>query len=63
MTKVKLTIIVDLDDNVYLLRNQEEVDWLFTEILSDRGTLILHSNDIGDTVGPVSKVENVHFVD
>jgi len=61
MSKVKMTIEVELDDDIYNLSNETERLWLENEIFCGDGNLTLHSNDIGDEVGIVKKVRNVSF--
>ena len=60
--RIKLTIEVELDDTVFLLRTDEEKMWLENEILVGDGNLILHSNDIGDSVGVVKRVANIQYL-
>lgn len=55
---LKLTIEVQLDDDVYDASEEEKL-WMENEILIGDGSLILHSNEIGDTIGEVKKVSNV----
>lgn len=50
--KIKLTIEVELED-AFNLADEEEKIWFENEVLTGNGTLILHSNEIGDTVGVV----------
>ena len=59
--KVQMTIIVEIDDNVYS-NSEDELLWLENEILVGDGSLILHSNEIGDEVGIVKSVKNVKYV-
>lgn len=58
---VKMTIEVELEDDMYNLDDDNERLWLENEILVGDGNLILHSNDIGDSVGVVKKVRNVSY--
>ena len=58
---LKLTIEVKLDDDVYG-NSEEEKLWMENEILIGDGTLLLHSNEIGDTIGEVKKVSNVQWL-
>ena len=58
---LKLTIEVKLDDEVYG-NSEDEKLWMENEILIGDGTLLLHSNEIGDTVGEVKKVSNVQWL-
>ena len=58
--KVKMTITLLLDDQLY--PNTEEVRlWLENEIFVGDGSLILHSNEIGDEVGVVKLCRNIQF--
>lgn len=43
--------------------DEQERLWLENEIFVGDRNLIVHSNDIGDTVGWVSKVTNVQYVE
>ena len=45
-----------------ILLFEEEKMWFENEVLIGDGTLMLHSNEIGDTVGIVKKVSNVQYV-
>lgn len=57
--KVKLTITVELTD--YELDNEEK-EWYKKDILISGDGLILHSNEIGDSLGQILKVENVRWI-
>jgi hypothetical protein len=59
MAKLIMTVELDIDDEMY--GDDEEKSWLLNDILTgDKGQLLLHSNEIGDTVGAI-KVLSVHF--
>ena len=58
---LKLIIEVKLDDDVYG-NSEDEKLWMENEILIGDGTLLLHSNEIGDTIGEVKKVSNVQWL-
>ena len=58
---MKLTIEVELDE-AYFFTDEEEVMWLENEILVGDGTLVLYSNEIGDTIGEVKKVSNIKYL-
>jgi len=58
---LKLTIEIKLDDKVYE-NSEDEKLWMENEILVGDGTLLLHSNEIGDTIGEVKKVYNVQWL-
>ena len=58
---LKLTIEVKLDDDVYG-NSEDEKLWMENEILIGDGSLLLHSNEIGDTVGQIKKVTNVQWL-
>ena len=49
------------DDEVYG-NSEDEKLWMENEILVGDGTLLLHSNEIGDTIGEVKKVSNVQWL-
>jgi len=60
--RLKLTIEVVLEDGFYNNTDEEKL-WLENEILVGDGSLFLHSNEIGDTVGEIKKVTNVQWID
>jgi hypothetical protein len=49
--KIKVTTVFDIDENVFGTE-ESEMEW-FREMIADKENtmLILHSNDIGDTIG------------
>jgi hypothetical protein len=53
-----MTIVFELDDNVYG-NTEDELLWLENEILVGNRTLILHSNEIGDSLGEITSVKNL----
>lgn len=60
--KVKMTIEVEIDDNLYSSR-PEEILWLENEVLVGDGNLILHNNDpIGDMVGTITSVKKIKWL-
>ena len=59
--KIKMTIIVELDDELYSDSEDEKL-WLENEILVGDGNLILHSNDVGDEVGVVRSVKKIQYL-
>ena len=58
---LKLTIEVKIDDAVFG-NSEEEKLWMENEILIGDGTLLLHSNEIGDTVGEIKKVSCIQWL-
>ena len=61
MKKVKMVIELEYDDTIIHHDNKEGIDWFYGEILHEtKGELLLHSNNIGDTLGSVRviSVEN-----
>jgi len=59
--KIRLTIEVELEEGYGDL--EEELLWLENEILVGDGSLILHSNEVGDSVGVVKSVKNIKYLD
>ena len=57
----KITIEFELDDAVFS-KSEEEILWLENEILVGDGSLLLHSNEIGDTIGEIKKVSNITWI-
>jgi hypothetical protein len=49
--KIKVSAVLNIDENVYGTE-ESEMEW-FREMIADKENtmLILHSNDIGDTIG------------
>lgn len=60
--KIQLTIVVDIEDNVYG-DSEEEKLWMENELLIGDGSLILHSNEIGDTVGVIKSVKILKYIE
>jgi len=58
---LKLTIEVNLDDEVYN-NSEDEKLWMENVILVGDGTLLLYSSEIRDTIGEVKKVSNVQWL-
>jgi len=57
MTKIVMTIELDYDAELMHGDDPESKNWFFGQILNkDLGKLVLHSDDIGDTVGTVRVV-------
>lgn len=61
--KVRMTVEVDLGDSFINYKDDEERMWAENEIFIGDGSLILHSNEIGDCVGEVTKVSNLTWVE
>lgn len=60
--RIRMNIEVNIDDDLYSLRDEDEKLWLENEILIGDGSLILHSNEIGDEVGVIKKVRNIEYL-
>lgn len=58
--KVKLTIELEINEEVFE-NSEEQKLWIEKEILVCDGRLILHSNEIGDTLGEIKKVSNIKW--
>lgn len=56
MKKVKLVIELSYDEIMHG-NSPEEISWFFGQVLGDKVGLMLHSNEIGDTVGTVEVLE------
>lgn len=51
--KIKIEAVIEVEDDVwYSHADQEELEW-FKSLLNDKEStmLILHNNDVGDTIG------------
>ena len=58
MTKIKMIIELEYDDQITHGSEQESIDWFYNDILiGKKGSLLLHSNEIGDNVGKVKGIE------
>jgi len=55
---LKMTIELTVDDEIYGDSEEEKI-WLENEILVGDGNLLLHSNEIGETIGSIKKVSNI----
>jgi hypothetical protein len=55
-----MTIIVEVDKDLFTC-DEDEMQWLENEILIGNGSLILFSNDIGDSVGIIKSVKNITY--
>jgi len=59
--KIKITLELELDDEVFGSSEEEKL-WLENEILIANDELFLHSNEIGDVIGKITKVSNLQYV-
>ena len=53
MRKLIVLAEITLEEGVFDGTSQEEIDWFNDEVLGDQDGLLLHSNEVGDTVGTV----------
>ena len=60
--KVKMTIEVELHIPLEYL-SEEEKSWVEKEVLCPEGKLVLFSDEIGDSVGGVTKVSDIRWDD
>lgn len=58
--RIKLTIEVEIEDSFGM--EEEEKLWFENEVLVGDGSLVLHSNDIGDTVGVIKAIKNLKYL-
>ena len=60
MAKVLMTVGLDYDGDIMHGSDKIGIDWFFEEILrGEKGSLLLHSNEIGDTVGSIRVISAV----
>jgi hypothetical protein len=59
--RIKMTIEIEVDEDVFGCTEEERL-WMENEVLIGNGTLILHSNEIGDEVGIVKSVKNIQYL-
>ena len=59
MKKETIKLLIEIKVEKDWIDSQEEKDWFFTEILSNKikHNLILHSNEIGDEISEVKVLE------
>jgi len=57
---IRCTIEFELEDSFGL--DEDELLWLENEILVGNRELILHSNEVGDTVGIIKSVKNIQYL-
>lgn len=60
MKTIKLVVELTYDDNVMHGTEQESIDWFENDILLQKAEgeeLLLHSNEIGDTIGTVKVLD------
>jgi len=55
--KVVMEIELELDDN-FFGSEPDEIEWLKDEIVV-AGRLVVHSNEIGDHLGEITKITNL----
>jgi len=58
---LSMTIEVELGD-AFTFLHEEEFTWFQNEVLVGNGTLVLHSDEIGDIIGIIKKVSNVRYI-
>ena len=59
--RIKMTIEIEVDEDIFGVTEEERL-WMENEVLIGNGTLILHSNEIGDEVGIVKSVKNIQYL-
>jgi hypothetical protein len=59
--RIRLTIEVEVED-VFSFNEEDEKLWFENEVLIGDGSLMLHSNEIGDCVGTIKKVKNLQYL-
>ncbi len=62
MAEIRMTIKILVDDNLWDLTEPDTKDWLLNGILIGDGSLILHSNELGDEVGVATEVSSIEFI-
>ncbi len=59
MRKVRMEIELEYDDEIMHGAEPDSEKWFFNDILGGKGDLLLHSNEVGDTLGPVTLVRRI----
>ena len=57
---IRMTIDVKIEESTM---DEDEKIWMENEILLGNGSLILHSNEIGDELGEIKKVRNIQWIE
>jgi hypothetical protein len=59
MKVLTLEIEVEYDDNIMHSRNndKEAKRWFFDDVLNHKNGLTLYSNEVGDTVGKLTRIK------
>ncbi len=57
--KIKMTVVLDYEAGDRM--DKEEKRWFMQNVLLDKAGLLLHSNEIGDTLGRVNVLEVYPF--
>lgn len=52
MAKIKIECEIDFDEKLWYNEDEEQLEW-FMSLMNDKENtmVVLHSNDIGDTIG------------
>jgi hypothetical protein len=59
--KIKVMLEIELDEGWFSIADEEEKLWFENEVMVGDGSLILHSNEIGDHVGVVKSVKIIEY--
>lgn len=57
--KIKMTVVLDYEAGDRM--DKEEKRWFMQNVLLDKAGLLLHSNEIGDTLGRINVLEVYPF--
>lgn len=60
--KVILEVYIDVEDT-FDVDDKEEREWFEETILKDHESIFIHSNEIGDSLGKVTKVKLMGYVE
>jgi hypothetical protein len=63
MKTVKVTLEIELVAGYFETHDEDEKLWFENEVMVADGNLVLHSNDIGDTVGVVKEISDLQYFD
>lgn len=59
--RIKITIEVELEQELDVVSEDGKL-WFENEVLIGNGSLLLHSNEVGDTIGTVKSVKNIQWI-
>jgi len=60
--KLHITLEIDLGNHFFDPDESDELEWFERDIVGDPSQLYIHSNEIGDELGEVTKIINYKLI-